>query len=299
MKNLVLTFCFLLSGLATDLIAQEFIFDVTVATPQAVTADAKVFKDLETKLENFLNTEKWTDEEYEEHEKIKGTIQLTIKDELNSSNFSAELAIQASRPVYGTNYETAILSHLDKDVTFSFTQYQPIDYSEGIFTENLSAILAFYCYYILGADNDSFSPLGGDVYFQKALDIVNLAPATGVTGWASAQSTKNRYWVIESTLSPRAVELRKALYDYHLKSLDIMSSDITLGRANMMAALETIEKVNKSYPNALVLRMFINTKSSEIIEIYKQGLREEKAKIYNLMVKIDPANAIKYRAIGT
>ncbi|MFK8103500.1 MAG: DUF4835 family protein, partial [Saprospiraceae bacterium] len=141
--------------------AQEVIFDITINTPKLQTADPKVFESLEEALENFLNNRKWTEDVYEQEERIKCKVQLTIRDELSATSFNADLAIQATRPVFGSSYETALLSHVDKDVTFSYEPFQPLVYAKNTYNDNLTSIMAFYVYIILAMDYDSFSAFGG------------------------------------------------------------------------------------------------------------------------------------------
>lgn len=278
--------------------AQELEFTVNINTPKLQTTDPKVFESLKESMVNFLNNQKWTDDVFDPKERIKCNIQMTIKDELSSNSFSADFAIQAVRPVYGSSYETPLLSHVDKDFNFIYEQFQPLDYSKNAFSDNLTAFLSFYVYIILGMDYDSYSLYGGEPYFQTANDILTTIPpsaAQAYPGWRSLDGNRNRYWIIENLLSPKVRDYRQAMYDYHRQSLDIMSEDATTGRAIMLQALQTISKVNRSYPNSMILQMFTNAKSGEIIEIFKKGTRDEKTKVRGIMSKIDASNASKYR----
>ena len=299
MKRITLLSVFII--LQLSLFSQEVVFDITINTPKLQTADPKVFESLEEALENFLNNRKWTDDVYEQEERIKCKVQLTIRDENSATSFTADLAIQATRPVYGSSYETALISHVDKDVTFTYEPFQPLQYSKNNFNDNLTSIMAFYVYVILGMDYDSFSAFGGEPYLQIAQDILtNIPPnvASSNPGWRSLDGNRNRYWIIENLLSPTVRPYRQAMYDYHRLSLDKMHEDVTIARAKMTKALSALDEVRKNYPNAMILQMFANAKSSEIIEIYKQGAQTEKSKIYQIMTKMDASNAAKYRDIG-
>ena len=161
--------------------AQELYVNVEVLTPKLQTADPKVFETLKQTIKEFMNNQKWTSEEFEQDERIKVDLILTITSENASNSFSAELVVQSSRPVYGSTYESPIFKHLDKDVTFSYQQFQPLEYSETSYINELSSILAFYSYIVIGMDYDSFSPFGGDPYFDRAQDIINQVPP-GVNG---------------------------------------------------------------------------------------------------------------------
>lgn len=280
--------------------AQEVEFQITINTPKLQTTDPKVFEDLRGNLENFLNNQKWTDHEYQQEEKIQCNIQLTIREEVSATSFRADLNIQSTRPVYGSSYETALLTHVDKDVEFTYEQFQPLEYSKNVYNDNLSSILSFYIYIILGLDYDSFSPLGGDDYFQSAQDILTTVPPNvtdKVKGWRSLDGNRNRYWIIENILTPRVRPMREALYDYHRGGLDLMNEDDAKGRASIMKALEEIERVGRSYPNSMIVQMFFNAKRKELVEIFKGGTRSEKTRAVQIMSKLDAANAIEYRKI--
>ena len=299
MKRIILLSVFILMQIS--LFSQEVIFDITINTPKLQTADPKVFESLEEALENFLNNRKWTDDIFEQEERIKCKIQLTIRDEISATSFSADLAIQAVRPVFGSSYETALISHVDKDVTFSYEPFQPLEYSKNSYNNNLTSIMSFYVYVILGLDYDSFSAFGGEAYLQIAQDIMtNIPPnvASNNPGWRSLDGNRNRYWIIENLLSPTVRPYRQAMYDYHRLSLDKMHDDSSKARAKMLKALKELDEVRKNYPNSMILQMFANAKSSEIIEIFKKGSQDEKSKVYQIMTKMDAANAAKYRDIG-
>ena len=280
--------------------AQELNASVKVNTQKLQTVDPKVFETLEQSLNEFLNSQKWTGDVFELEERINCNFVLTVQEERSPTSFKADLAIQASRPIFGSTYETALLNHIDKDVTFVYEQFQPLQFSRNVYNDNLSAVLAFYCYLILGMDYDSFSPLGGEPYFQIAQEILNNVPqsaAAANAGWRSLDGNRNRYWIIENILSPRVRPLRQAMYDYHRQALDIMAEDVAAGRVIMSKALEQIGEVNQAYPNSMIVQMFVNSKSLEVVEVYKKGTRQEQDLVIQIMSKIDPTNASRYRSI--
>lgn len=279
--------------------AQELIWEVSVNTPKLQTADPKLFKQLESSIRDFLNAQKWTNENFRQEEKIKCNLQLTITQELSATQFQAQMAIQATRPIYGSDYETPILTHSDNEVQFIYEMFQPIQYSEGLISDNLSAVLSFYSLYILGVDFDTFSDNGGDKYFNRALELVNNIPESmkgQFKGWQEPKKTRiNRFTMIDHILKPRALPFRSAIYQYHLNGLDVMSDDPDSGRKQMSDALETIEKVNNDFRGASFIQMYVNAKSPEIIEIFKNGTSDERNKIFKVMSRIDGANTSKYR----
>jgi hypothetical protein len=301
MKKLIQFLLILL--FASNLQAQELIATVKVLTPQLQKTDRKIIDALETSLKDLINTTKWTDDVFEPLERIKCTFTLTIKSEVGDNGFSGELSVQATRQVYGSGYESPLISHLDKDVEFTYDQFQNIDFAKDNIDNNLSAIVAFYVYTILGLDYDSFSLLGGDQYHSTALQIINTIPpgmANRFAGWRASDGTKNRnrYWINENMLSPRVKPLRSALYLYHRKGLDMMSTDVEKGKTSILSALEEIEKVNTSYFNSMIVQMFNNAKREELIEMWKQGSRPQRERIFQIMTKLDPANTQRYRDIN-
>ena len=281
-----------------DVDAQELDVNVEILTPKLQTADPKVFETLSQTMEEFMNNQKWTDDEFEQDERIKLDLILTITSESGNDAYGAELVIQSNRPVFGNTYETPTFTHLDKDITFSYQQYQPLEYSQTTYINELSTILAFYANVAIGMDYDSFSPFGGDLYFNRAQDIINQVPpgiASSLKGWRSVDGKRNRYWLVENLLTPRVRPFRQAFYDYHRQGLDVMHDNFVTGRAVMTQSLATLMDVNRSYPSSMIVQVFTNTKSEEIIEIYKGAFPDEKSEIIKVMVKIDPSKASNYR----
>lgn len=299
MSKLIITgvFLFIFGGLQ----AQELNATVKVNAQKLLSADQKIFATLEQSIREFMSSQKWTDDIYELNERISCNLLLTITDQSpdNPNLFVGELSIQASRPVYGSNYETVIFNHIDKNITFSYEQYQPLVFSKNVYTDNLSAILSFYAYCMLGMDADSFAALGGDKYFQNAQEIVSSLPSAAANsdkGWQS-KTNKNRFWIIENLLSPRVRPFRQAMYDYHRQGLDVMASDATKGRQTIADVLQKVSEVNQAYPNSVIIQMFNNTKAQEIVEIFKRGTSQEQDRVIQIMSRVDPASAGKYRAI--
>jgi hypothetical protein len=280
---------------------QELNCTVRVSTPKLQTADPRVFESLESTIREFLNNQKWSDHSFKQEERIECNIQLNITEELSENLFKADVAIQALRPVYGSDYKTATITHVDKDIVFEYEQFQQIEDSRDAYRDNISSVLTYYAYLILGFDFDSYSVLGGEPYFRIAQNIINTIPPgtqSQDNGWSSLNNNKNnRFWIIENMLNPRIRPFREAMYTYHRQSLDVMNSNTTLGIEAMVSAIEEIGKVNNSYPSSIAVRMFTNAKSDETIEIIKNAERSQKTKVYNIMRRADPANAGKYSVI--
>ena len=280
--------------------AQELNVTVKINIQKLQTVDPKVFETLEQTVNEFLNSQKWTEDIFEPEERINCNFLLTIQEELSPTSFKADLAIQSSRPVFGSSYESPLLNHIDKELTFSYEQFQPVQFSRNTFNDNLSAVLSFYVYVILGMDYDSFSPFGGETYYQIAQEILNTVPqavANSAGGWRSIDGNRNRFWMIENILSPRVRPYRQAMYDYHRQALDTMVDDIPTARAILVQAVDNIGKVNQSYPNSMIVQMFANTKTQELVEIFKKGTRQEQDQVIRVMTRLDPSGVSKYRAM--
>jgi len=300
-RILIIVTVLILASLAisNDAQAQELEFEVTVNTPKNQIVDPKVFTDMENQIESFINGRKWTSDIYEQNERIKGNIQLTITEELSATSFQADIAIQSVRPVYGSTIETALLNHNDA-FSFSYEQFQPLEFADNIYNDHLTSVLSYYMYLVLGMDYDSFEPLGGDPYFQAAQNIINTIPssvAASNPGWRPKDGNRTRFTILDNLLNPRAKELRYAMYDYHVRGLDLMSKSIDLGRANILKAVEAVGKVGKQIPNSMIVQMFFNSKRNEVIDIFREGTSSEKTEVVQICTKHDPANAIKYRTI--
>jgi hypothetical protein len=287
----------LLIFLTLNVKAQEFKLNVTVAAPRLQLVDAKVFQTLEKEAFNFFNNTKWTDNEFEDHEKIEGNVNITITEELNATTFTADFFVQAIRPVFNSNYKSQIINYVDKGITISYVENQPIQNSRGSYIDPLSSLCTFYAYMMLGYDHDTFESYGGDPYFQIAQNIINNLPASisAGTGWdQNVRSPTSRFNVIENLLDPRARPYRQAIYEYHLKSLDNMHADPGKSRAIMVSAITATNQVNTAILNSGIIQMFCDSKREEIIEIFKGGDKGQQTKVYDMMVKMDPARTSDY-----
>jgi Flp pilus assembly protein TadG len=277
--------------------AQEINASVAINTPKIQTADPKIFKNLQTAVKEFLNSRKWTNDNYEVEERIELNVVITITKEISATRFEAELLVQANRPVYNSGYNSLIFQFLDKDFVFDYGEFEVLDFTEGVFTNNLSATLAFYAYMVLGADYDTFSELGGDDYFNKAQMILNSAPQ-GARGWAR-DGNQSKARLIENYLNVRVQPLRRAMYQYHLLGLDLLSKDETMndGIQNIAKALETAQKVNTDFPGSLIIQNFVSMKREEVLGVFSVADIRLKRKVYDLMVKMDGSKANEYRPL--
>lgn len=299
-KILFLLICFPIFGLTTGIYAQELNAVVGVSVPKLQSTDPAVFKTLERDLKEFLNQERWTDDDYKTYEKIECNFQVNITAELGNNAFKADVAIKAIRPVFGSGYKTILINHIDRDVVFTYQEFAPIENGTETFKDNLSAVFSFYAHLILGLDAESFALGAGDAEFQKAQSIINTIPTTvsdADKGWTALSRKTTRYWIMENLLNTRFKSFKEAWYNYHRKSLDILYTNPGLALTTMVEALKEVDKTNTSYPNSIGILMFVTAKSDEVVEILKNGDRTQKNAVYDIMRKLDPSNSGKYSAI--
>lgn len=276
--------------------AQEFQVNVNVNHPNVQIADPAVFQSLEQQLNEFFNNQAWTNLNLKDFEKIRGNISINITKEESATSFSGEMDLVFSRPVYGSDYETTLFNHRDKNISFSYDPARPLTYTENLFTDNLSAILAFYAYYILGLDGDSFALYGGDNYFTKAREIALRVPSSAQDdgGWSQKSSSRNRFQMIDEIFKPSFRPARRAWYNYHRLGLDVMASGPQEGREMMLQSLHELKEVEDAESNSMIVNVFFLAKALELNEVFAVSPRAEKIEVFNLIRSMDAANSQKY-----
>jgi Domain of unknown function (DUF4835) len=247
----------------------------------------------------LVNNSKWTEDIYELNERIEGSIQLTITEEKSTNAFVGKLAITANRPIYGSDQQSPIFTHLDQEIAFEYEQFQPLQFVQNSFGNNLTATISYYLYVILGYDYDTFAPSGGEPYWQKAQDIFITVPTGNKKEWQGSDlGNQNRYWFVENLLSPRLKNFRLGCYEYHRLGLDNAYKDMNLTKNAIMQCLEHIEEAQQTYPNTRAVRTFAGTKTDELINIFKNAPNEQKTRFIQIMSRLDPANSSKFNQVG-
>jgi len=293
-----LTYVFLLCSVTIST-AQEFNCSCTVNAPALQKNDPKVIKDLEQRIDDFFNKNVWTNDRFEQEERINCNVALNITSEGDNNDFTADLIISTTRPIFNSNYESPAFSIQDRNVAFVFQEFQPLVFSENNFIDNLSSILQYYGYIMLAMDYDSFSPYGGEKYIAEAQNVVNAVPQQlQSASWGLITDNNiNRVTLVESLLSARIRTLRKAYYDYHRLGLDVMAEDADGGRQTILNSLGVFKEVSAKIQDNPYIRVFASTKTSEVISVFSIANRNQKLAAYDAMVKIDPANASVYNVI--
>lgn len=273
---------------ANMLFAQEFVCEVKINAEQTGQPNLPVFQTLESALTEFVNNNKWTAVEYKQQERIPLSIFINLVSYDTNTSFEGSIQVQASRPVFGSTYRTTIANFNDNDFNFEYLAFQPLVYNENGNQGNLIAVITYYLYTVLGIEADTLEEMGGTLFYKKAKQIVNIAQASGSAGWSPASGTQSRYRWNDDILSGIFDEYRKSLYNYHLKGLDVMSSDVKEGKKSIISALDNLKKVNQNRPNSYVLRTFFDAKSTEISRILSDGPKLDVSKTADLLRSISP-----------
>jgi len=277
--------------------AQELFCNVQVNASQIQTSDRKVFQTLQTAIYEFVNNTKWTDASVKNEERIECTFLINIKEKVSNDEYKASIQIQSTRPIYGTSYKSTMLNYLDNNFRFRYLEYQSLEFNENTHLSNLTSVLAYYVYIVLGLDFDTFSEYGGAPYFIKAQNIVNNAQNAREIGWKAFESDKNRYWLVHDLLDTRYEEIHNCYYRYHRVGMDILSEKTDDARYEITEALEELRGIYRDNPSAFILKIFFDAKADEITKIYSEAFPNEQARIIKLLTEIDPANSAKYQAI--
>jgi hypothetical protein len=296
---------FLLSLLccANFLHAQELKATVSITSNQVNnTVNPSVFRTLQTALNNFMNNRKWTPDNFLTNEKIQCNFLLNLESAGDPNVYNATLTIQAARPIYNTSYLSPIINFRDESVAFKYIEFQQLDFNENRVSgsdglvSNLTAVLAYYAYMILAFDYDSFSPRGGELYFQKAQNIVNNAPdGRGISGWKAFDGVRNRYWLAENMINSRYTIMHDVYYNYYRLGMDKLYEDENIARGEMLNVLNLLSNFNTENPNKMINQFFFQGKSTELVKIFSKAPQQDKARASELLQKMDITNANKYK----
>lgn len=292
MKKTIGIFFLTLASLFAN--SQELSTRVQILAPTINNANRRSLDVLQNTIRDFMNNNKWTTETYLPQERIECNLVINITAWDGNANYTAEAQIQSSRPVYGSSYSTTLLNMSDKDFSFNFTEGQALDFSEQNFLSNLSSLLGFYAYTIIGLDKDSFVKQGGTPYYQKALNLVNVAQTAGAKGWRPVDGLRNRYWLNENLLSNSFKGLRTFIYEYHLNGLDKLQENAGAGTKNILSSLSDLKQTDKQKLGSIFPNVYFAAKAEEITNVLSLANPQDKMKAYNLLIEIDPPNSGKY-----
>ena len=286
----------------SPLYAQEINCSVTVNSDAIEGSNKQVFETLKQAIEEYMNQNRWTNMTYAEKEKIECSMLLVVK-AYQDNMFACEMTLQSRRPVYGTSYTTPLLNFKDNSFNFTYQEFDRIEYQQNQFTTNLTAMLAYYCYLIIGHDQDSFQRLGGTPFFQACEEIVNACQSasmdqTELKGWLAFDSNRNRYALINNLLDEAFKKYRNYYYEYHRLGLDEMSGNVANGRARIAEGIPVLKEAYRARPATYVINTFLDAKADELADIFAKGTDKEKKSVYEILMDIDPTRQQTYERIN-
>lgn len=294
---LLFLFLFKLAGIS----AQELNCNVDINYSQIQgSANKQIFDQMKNVVFQFMNGTKWTNEIFTQQERIECSMLIIVKDVIGTDEYSGSIQVTSRRPVYKSSYYTQVLNIEDENLQFKFQQFTQLEFNINTFQNNLTAMLQYYAYVIIASDYDTFAPLGGSAYWQRAQMIVQTAVSASEAGWknaGTAATQNNRYWLVENTLQPVFKGIRDCMYEYSRNGLDKMYENAEEGRAAILASLSNLLTVYKARPASYNMQVFFNAKRDELINIFSGATPEEKTKVLELLMTVDPAGTTKYQKI--
>ena len=285
MRIILLSFLLTLSLTKTG--AQELNAQFVVNADLVNQTNQQIFETLERSLNEFINSQSWSTQDFFPQEKITCSFVLNLSS-YNASKFEGTLQIQSQRTIFDSNYDSPVLNFLDKDISFTYQEFQPLFYSPASYESNLVSLISFYVYIIMGINADSLQFKGGDSYFEQAQRIVNLSQQSGAMGWKQNDSNRNRFWLSDTMRSNTFREYREALYTYHRMGLDLMTENPMEAKNNIINALLPLENLYDRRPNAMLLQMFFDAKADEIVNLFSDGPEVDFYRASKMLKKIAP-----------
>lgn len=293
MHKFILIVCLILGIFGN---AQEFNATVVVNAEQTGNPNLQVFKTMERAVTEFVNNTKWTEVEYRTEERIECSFVINVIS-FSNDTFTASLQVQASRPVYGSNYKTTLFNVLDKQFTFKYVEFQPLNFNPASFDSNLISVFSFYLYTILAIDADSYELNGGTEYHETAKNIVGIAQTSNTLGWNAKDGTRTRFRLNDDLLSGTYDDYRSAMYTYHRKGLDLMSTELKNGKNAILESLEELKKLHSTRPNSYIMRVFFDAKADEIVKILSGGPSVNIAETKTTLSRIAPTYSSNWEEI--
>ena len=281
--------------------SQELRCTVSINRDQVPSANQQTFQTLEQAITELMNTTKWTNLTFAEHERIDCQLMIVCKSVSETGLYTCEATIQASRPVYNTTYTSPLLNLKDKNFCFTWNM-EPLNVQLTTFEANLPSMLAYYAYLILGYDADSYQRMGGTPYFQQCENIITLCQTASMesveqVGWQAFERNANRYSLCNNLLDEAFAPIRQYYYEYHRLGLDEMANNVSNGRARIANGMQALKDSGKARMKNDILTVFLDSKSDELILIFQGGTDQEKDYVFNLLMELDPTRSDNYERI--
>ena len=283
-----------------DVHAQELDARISINHSQVQGTDASVFDDLEQNLTRFVNERQWTSMQFYKNERIQCSFNITVTKYDKASNvFTCKAVVQANRPVYNASYTTTLYSNTDNDFNFEYAQFDQIQFNEEQVDNQLTALMAYYAYLIIGLDLDSFAPMGGEDVLQQCMNLTNNAQNLNYPGWKAFDSSRNRFAIINDYLDGAMKPFRQLQYDYYRNGLDVMATNADRGRAAITTALEEdLKKAHAARPLSLLPQIWTDYKRDELANIYRgKGTQKEKQSVYDILFGINASQNTAWEKI--
>jgi hypothetical protein len=296
LQILLLFHCLCLWVSCLPVLGQELNCKVTINAQQVQTLERQVFQEMENSFTQFLNNRRWTQDNFTPNERIQCNLLITMREAAGIGTFKANVQVQILRPVYGTTYNTQLFNFLDQYWEFDYAIGQQMDFNDNQFINNLTAMLGYYAYLIIGLDYDSFSKMGGTPFFEKALIITNFSGQARASGWTAFENNKNnnRYWMMENIMNSQLAPIRESNYIYHRQVLDQFTESPEKSRDLIIKILKDLSKVIILRPGAVFLNTFFDTKGVEMVNLLKEGTPEQKSEAAQLLSTLDPPKTEQY-----
>lgn len=270
--------------------AQELNARVTVNHNQIQGTDASVFDELQQTLTQFINDRQWTNLQFQKNERIPCNFNITVTKYDKSSNmFTCKALIQATRTAYNSSYSTTIYNNTDNDFNFEYAQFDQLNFNEEMVDNQLTALIAYYAYLLIGINLDTFSPMGGEDVLQRCMNLTNNSQNLNFPGWKAFDNDRNRFAIINDYLDGAMKPFRQLQYDYYRLGLDEMASNVERGRTNITTAIEqNLKKCHEDRPMSMLPQIWTDYKRDELANIYKgKGTQKEKESVYEILFSIN------------
>ena len=269
--------------------SQELQVKISINSSQVEGSDKSVFENLQQTLEQWMNEKQWTELQFQKNERINVTFNITVsKYDKANNRFTCTAMIQANRPVDNSAYTTTLYNNKDGDFNFDFIQFDQLNYNDEMIDNQLTALMAYYAYLIIGLDLDSFGPMAGTEVLLRCMNLTNNAQDLGFPGWKAFEDSRNRFAIINDYLDEAMKPFRQLQYDYYRKGLDEMSNNAERGRTNVSEALELLKQAHQDKPLSMVPQIWTDYKRDELANIYKgKGTQKEKEAVYNILFNLN------------
>jgi hypothetical protein len=281
--------------------SQELNCNVQVSAQKIQGSNRQVFESMQRDIYEFMNNTVWSNHVFSYAERIDCNLLINITEQFSADEFRGTIQVQLRRPIFNTTYNSTMLNFIDNNFQFRYVEFQPLEFDPNSYRSSLVSVLAYYAYMILGFDYDSFSNLGGTEFFQTAEKIVTNAQNASEPGWKpyDGSRNRNRYWLVKNILDKKYEGIRKFIHEYNINGLDKMESNTSEARTNIAESLKMIQEVHRAKPDPFMyfIQIIMESKADELVNIFSEAFPEERSRVIQILIEIDPGNKTKYEKI--